>query len=290
MALNYTYPKDKFETEVEEGFRSLYTERDGNFVLSGITGVKPLADFERIQGALTNEKEAHKKTKDRFRPLTFNGLSIVETNDDDLKKVIEAFDHYDEIKTKAESNGQVGEEKIAGMVEQRLAAKLAPVEREKKKLTDDLNAAKEQIIQFEAEKRQRTIHDAIRAAITETKVGKFEPTAIDDALMLGERVFTIDDAGNVVTKDQVGFMPGVNPNEWLIEVAEKRPHWFGETVGGDAKGGRRTVSLPDNPWHANNWNKTAQGQFIALHGEDKAKQAAAAVGSTIDAMYPPKSK
>lgn len=290
MALNYSYPKDKFETEVEEGFRSLFSERGDQFVLTGITGIKPQADFDNVQRALTHEKNNHKQTKDRFRPITFNGASIVELNDDDLKPVIEAFDGYAELKAKAESAGKTDDAKINQLVEERLKGKLAPVERDLKAKTDALTAAAEKIAQFETEKRQRTIHDAVRQAITETKVGKFEPTAVDDALLLAERIFDVDDQGNVAIKDNVGYTPGVNAAEWLIEIADRKKHWFGETVGGEAKGAKLNGKLGDNPWTANNWNKTKQGEFILANGEEKAKQAAAAAGSSIDAIYPPKPK
>lgn len=290
MALNYSYPKDKFESEVEESFRSLFSERGDQFVLTGITGIKTQADVDRLQGSLNAERDAHKKTKERFRPLTFNGTSIVDLNDDDLKPVIEAFDGYAEMKTKAESAGKTDDAKINQMVEERLNGKLAPVQRELKAKVDALTAAAEKIAQFEAEKKQRTIHDAVRSAITETKVGKFEPTAVDDALLLAERIFDVDDQGNVTIKDNVGYTPGVNAAEWLIEIADRKKHWFGETVGGEAKGAKLNGKLGDNPWTPTNWNKTKQGEYIAQHGEEKAKQAAAAAGSSIDAMYPPKPK
>lgn len=290
MALNYSYPKDKFESEVEEAFRSLYTERGEQFVMTGIAGIKTQADVDKLQGSLNAERDAHKKTKERFRSLTFNGTSIVDLNDDDLKPVIEAFDGYAELKAKAESAGKTDDAKINQLVEERLKGKLAPVERDLKAKTDALTAATEKIAQFETEKRQRTIHDAVRQAITETKVGKFEPTAVDDALLLAERIFDVDDQGNVTIKDNVGFTPGVNATEWLIEIAERKKHWFGETVGGDAKGSKNNGKLSDNPWTSANWNKTKQGEYIAQHGEEKAKQAASAAGSSLDALYPPKSK
>lgn len=275
MALNISYTKDKFEGEVDEGFRSLYTERDGNFVLTGITGIKTDADVAKLQKSLTDERADHKKTKDRLRPLTLNGHSVVEMSDDQLKAVVEELDSYDELKAKAASAGKTDDEKINQLVEQRIKGKLAPLERERDKYKGELAASLEQVTGFQAERRQRTIHDAIRRAANETKVGKFKPTAIDDALMLAERIFEMDDSGNVTVKDQVGFTPGLKPEDWIAEVADKRAHWFEDSQGGGAKGGRGGNGGGANPWKKESFNLTEQGK-ITRDNPERAKQLAAA--------------
>lgn len=285
MALNFSYPKDKFETEVEEAFRSLYTERNGEFVLTGITGVKSQADVDRVQASLTAEREAHKKTKDRLRPLQFNGHSIVEMGDDELKEAVTAFDGYEELKTKAESAGKVDDTKINELVEQRIKAKIAPVEREKAKLAEDLKAATEKIAAYTTAETTRTIHDAVRKARIASKV---IDTAEDDVLMLAERVFELTEDGRVVTKDKVGVTPGIEADIWLQEMQEKRPHWWPESQGGGAKGGKPGTPTGDNPWSAKHWNLTKQGQYIVQHGEAKAEQMAKAAGSFIGATAPAK--
>ena len=286
MALNFSYPKDKFETEVEEAFRSLYTERNGEFVLTGIAGVKTQADVDRVQASLTAEREAHKKTKDRLRPLQLNGHSIVEMGDDELKAVVEAFDGYDELKTKAESAGKVDDGKINELVEQRIKAKLAPVERELKTTKDELTATKAKVTEYETAETTRTIHDAVRKARIASKV---IDTAEEDVLMLAERVFEVSAEGKIITKDKVGCTPGVEPDIWLQEMQEKRAHWWPESQGGGAKGGKPGTPAADNPWLPKSWNLTKQGEVIRTLGETKAEQMAKAAGSFIGATAPAKS-
>lgn len=286
MALNFSYPKDKFETEVEEAFRSLYTERNGEFVLTGITGAKSQADVDRVQASLNAEREAHKKTKDRLRPLQLNGHSIVEMGDDELKEAIAAFDGYDELKTKADSAGKVDDAKINELVEQRIKAKLAPVEREKAKLAEDLKAATEKITAYATAETTRTIHDAVRRA---RQAAKVLDTAEEDVLMLAERVFEVAEDGRIVTKDKVGCTPGIDPEIWLQEMQEKRPHWWPESQGGGAKGSKPGAAFGDNPWSEKHWNLTKQGEVLRSQGEAKAEQMAKAAGSFIGAAAPPKS-
>src|SRR5262245_46340724 len=66
------------QDDIPELYRELYSEKDGKWVLSGITGVKTKADVDYVQGVLTTEREAHKKTKDRFRPF-------IEYSEDQIK-------------------------------------------------------------------------------------------------------------------------------------------------------------------------------------------------------------
>lgn len=283
MALNISYAKDKFEGEVEEGFRSLYTERDGNFVLTGITGLKTQTDIDRMQAGLTKERDEHKKTKDRFRPLQFGGHSIVELNDDDLKNVIAAFDGYEELKTKAEGAGKLNDEQIAQIVETRMKTKLAPVEREKLQLVEQLKTANEQVATFQASEKRRAITDKVREAATGAKIS---PSALEDALLLSERMFDIAEDGRVITKDGVGVTPGIEPDVWFSEMKPKREHWWPPSEGGGGRGGRGGNGGAENPWSAEHWNLTAQGKYAQQHGEEKAKQMAKLAGVTLGALRP----
>jgi hypothetical protein len=42
-----------------------------------------------------------------------------------------------------------------------------------------------------------------------------------------------------------------------------------------------------NPWTAEHWNVTAQGQIFKKFGEAKARELAEAAGSQVDAAHPP---
>ena len=56
---------DTIET-VPENYRDLYTERDGKFHLTGVKGMKSQADIDRLQTALTKERNDHKATRDKL--------------------------------------------------------------------------------------------------------------------------------------------------------------------------------------------------------------------------------
>jgi hypothetical protein len=266
--------------EIPAGFEQLYSEKNGKWEITGISGIKTVADVERVQTSLTAERNAHKATKDRLRQVSFKGQSIVEMNDDQLRDAVTQLDRFEELEVSA---GQINDDKINQIVESRIKTKLAPVERERDTLKTTLAEREEKIQGYETTNRQRAIHDAVRSAATDAKV---LPSALDDALMLAERIFDVAEDGSVTVKDQVGFTPGVTPDLWLSEIQPKRGHWWPESVGGGAKGGRGTQGGGNNPWSKESWNLTAQGAYIREHGTEKANQMAGLAGSKVGATAP----
>lgn len=262
--------------DIPENFRELYSEKNGKHELTGITGIKTQADIERLQTALTKERNDHKAAKDALKAWTDTGWK--------LEEVHAKLDSYDELKATADNAGVANEEKIGQLLEARIKSRLAPVERERDQLREQLGQKDQVITGYQSKERQRQIHDAVRSAATTAKV---LPTAIDDALMLAERVFDVGDDGTVTVKDQVGFTPGVAPDVWLTELQPKRPHWWPESSGGGARGGRDNGSgLTKNPWSKEAWNITEQGRYMQQHGPEKAAQMAELAGSRIGATAP----
>jgi hypothetical protein len=279
MTLNAIYDK---KDDIPAGFEELYSEKNGKFELTGVTGIKTQADVDRVQGSLNAERTAHKTTKDRLRKVTFNGQSVVEMNDDQLNDFVTKMDAYDEL---VASSGQVDEGKIAAIVEGRIKQKLAPVERERDQLKAQLTTATEEITGFKAKDKQRAIHDKVREAAATAKV---LPSALEDALMLAERVFDVDENGNVAVKDQVGYTPGIAPDVWFTEIQSKREHWWEPSVGGGARGGKGSNGTGSNPWSAAHWNLTEQGRIVREQGAEKAGQLAKSAGSFVGAASPAK--
>ena len=74
---------------------------------------------------------------------------------------------------------------------------------------------------------------------------------------------------------------------WLSDLQTKKPHWWGETVGGGAAGSNSGFSGINNPWTADNWNMTEQGKLYAKNPA-KAEQMAKAAGSSVGASKPTK--
>lgn len=278
MGLNLQYDK---QDDIPEPHRELFTESGGKWNLTGITGLKTQADVDRVQRNLEAERTDHKKTKDRLRVVHFDGHSIVEMSDDQLRSAVTALDGYEELKTRAD--GKIDDEKINQIVESRIKTKLAPVERERTLLADKLKVSEGQVETFQTKEKQRTIGDKVREAAVAASLA---PTAIEDALILAERMFDITEDGRIVTRDNVGVTPGVEADVWFTEMKPKREHWWPPSEGGGARGGRGNGGGGANPWSADNWNMTHQGDYIRQHGDEKAQQMAKMAGTTIGGQRP----
>jgi hypothetical protein len=260
------------QDEIPENYRDLFEERNGAYHLTKIEGIKTDADVSRVQTALTNERNEHTKLKNQVK--TFVG----EGSFDDIQAKLDRIPELEQL-----AEGKVDEEKINSLVEARLKTKLAPVERERDQLATKLSERDEVISGYETKERQRNIHDAVRQAATKLKV---IDTAQEDVLMLAERVFEIQDDGSITAKDGVGVTPGVAPDIWLTEMQSKRPHWWAASSGGGARGSGSGGNLSGNPWSADSWNMTKQGQIIRSEGMEKAQQMAQAAGSKVGAIAP----
>ena len=129
------------------------------------------------------------------------------------------------------------------------------------------------------------IHDAVRKAAVGAKI---LPEALEDALDRAERVFEVDDHGNVVTKEVLGTTPGLQASVWFTDMQKSRPHWWGNSAGGGAGGNRGGNDMGGkNPWSAEHWNMTEQGKLVQSD-RAKAEQLAKAAGhaSAVGARRP----
>jgi hypothetical protein len=267
------------QDDIPEVYRGLYAEKDGKWALSGIAGVKTQTDIDRMQTSLTNERNDHKKTKER---LTY----FKDFNDEQLKSATEWLDKRGETEAKLEAAGKGPDEAtVEKLVQARLNTVVVPLQREKTELTNKLEAANKVNAELQEEKRIRIIHDNVRGLRSELK---FIDTAEDDILLLAERVLQVgEDGTTVTTKENVGITPNVSPKEWLIEMRPKKPHWFPETEGGGAPGSKGRTSFPNNPWTAEHWNITQQGKIIEADYK-QAEAMARAAGVDVMAAHPRK--
>lgn len=259
---------------LEEHIAGLYTQRGDKFELSveipGIDGVKSYTDFANLNSALRKERTDHKAIKDRFAPL----------GERKVEDILTVFDRLPELEAKAA--GALDDTKIETIVNGRLTAKLAPVERELLTTREAL-AQRDTVIQsFQQKEVQRTIGDSVRKA---TSILKVVDTAVEDVTLLAERVFTIDENGKVVAKDNVGCTPGISPEVWLNEMQTKRPHWWGPSTGGGAGGAGGGRNFAANPWSAEGWNMTEQGRVYS-ESPTKAEQMARSAGTTVGGQRP----
>lgn len=259
-------------TDIPSGFASLYTEKDGKWHLTGVNGMKSQGDIDRLQTALTKERTDHAAAKAALAPFTALGKTA-----DELTALV---DEEPTLRTQAAANGGKIDQ---AQIDQLVAAKVAPLERQITQLTAtnaELTATNGELT---GSIKNGKIKDALRAAGVELKV---VDTAYDDVAMYGERIFDVLDDGSVVTKDGVGVTPGLDPKAWLTDQQKARPHWWPQSVGGGAGGGKGPGGVT-NPWSKDGWNLTAQGAFTRTHGEEAARNMAKAVGSDIGQTRPP---
>ena len=269
---------DKLE-DVPEPYRPLYTEKGGKYELTGITGVKTQADVDRIYTALGKERDEHKLTKEKL--AVWGDLKYDE--------VQSSLDKIPELETAAQ--GKLDDAKIEEIVTRRvdgtLKSRTAPLERQVTTLTQELVNSKTLLDGLQVEKKVRIIHDDVRQQLVKAGI---IPEAHEDALLLADRMFEVrQDDGVVVTKDQVGVTPGVGADVWLVEMQQRRPHWWPASRGGGGKGGGAGYNNEGNPFTYSNWNLTKQGAIIREQdGMSKAEQLARLAGTTVGGARPEK--
>lgn len=268
--------------DIPEVYRDLYTEKAGKFELTGISGVKTQADFDRVYSSLTKEKNDHAAAKQALEPWSALG---------DLEELQTKLDRIPELEAAAE--GKLDDAAIDEIVNRRLEGTLksreAPLQRQISQLTKDNTTLAEENAAFKAADVKRSIHDSVRKELTDQKV---IPEAHEDALFLAERVFEVrEDDGAIVTRDGVGVTPGVEAGVWLQDMQEKRPHWWPASQGGGAQGGGRAgagMQGASNPWSSEGWNLTKQMEVARTKGRDYASQMAVAAGTTLTGGRPKK--
>ena len=257
---------------LDQSFHDLYTKQsDNSYVLTGVEGLKTQADIDKVTQALVKERADHKAVKEKYSLL----------GDHDPVDLLAQLDRIKELETAAA--GKIDEKKLEDMVEGRLRTKLGPVEREANQLKTQLASIMEENKALKAEKQRRIVHDAVRAAATTAKV---LPGAVDDALVYADSMFEITEDGRVVTRDQVGVTPGVDPTVWLTEMQQKKSHWWPASQSGNSSGfGSGGGGFGENPWSFEHWNMTKQAQILTENPQ-RAEQMARSAGTTIGGGRP----
>lgn len=267
--------------EIPAEYQTLYTEKGDQWELTGIQGVKTQADVDRVQGALTKEKNDHKEAK----------AKIAVWGDLVHEDVVTSLDRIPELE--AAAKGKLDENAIEEIVNRRvegtIRSQLAPLEREIKTLKTTNGELTESNTKFQTTDRRRKISDDFRKQLNEQKV---RSEAHPDALMLANSVMEIrEDDGAIVTREGLDGIPaGLSSENLLQELQDSRPHWWVESKGtgsrGSGGGGGAGFAGGKNPWSADGWNLTTQGRYLKDHGREKAEQAAKAAGVHIGATRP----
>lgn len=254
---------------VEEHFHSLYTEKDGKFHLTGIDGMKTDADINRLSTALTKERNDHKAVKEKYAPLAAFEPS----------EILEKLDRIPELE--AAAAGKLDDTQINAIVETRVKAKIAPLERDLKAAQDKALGLESMVTAFSQKEKTSKIHKEVREAAIKAGV---RPDAIDVVITLAEPLFDLDEDGQILSKENSGITQGIAPTVWLSDLQSSKAFLWGESSGGGATGGAN-VGGANNPWSAKHWNKTEQGKIYAAN-KQKAEQYAKAAGVDVFANKP----
>ena len=265
-------------TAVPEAFRSLFTEKDGKAVLTGINGIKTQSDINNLQEALRKERNDHAAAKAALNP--WNSLG---------KKPEEIAAELDRIaELEAAAQGKIDDKAIEKMVEARLGQKVGPLDRQLKDTMTNLEAVTRERDTFRDQLFRRDMTDVVRSIATEMKV---VPTAMADVELFAQFALERQEDGTFITKSGIpGVTPGLDAKGLLKEMQKARPHWWPASAGGGAGGGIGGINGDKNPWSAQHWNLTEQGKIIREHGLSKGEELAKLAGSFVGATKPAQKK
>jgi hypothetical protein len=268
--------------DVAEPFREHYVEiKDAKgkveYVLGLEGSIDPLPQVKTL-------KQENGGFRIKLRDMETKYGKFDAFKDMDPVEVLAKLDRIAELE--AAAGGKLDEAAIEKIVEGRIKTKLSPVERQLATVTAERDGFKAKNEEFTMKEKQRLIADQVRSAALKVKM---EPTAVEDAIMLAERIMEVDDNGNVTVKDKVGYTPGIDVSSWLGDMQSKRPHWWGPSAGGGSRGngGGAGAGGGANPWAHDTWNVTEQNK-IYTSDQKRATQMAINAGTTLGGKKPAK--
>ncbi len=178
----------------------------------------------------------------------------------------------------AAAGGKIDDKKIDEIVNSRIKTHTGPLERNLQSITAERDNLLNENKAFKESNRQRAIDDNVRQVATELKL---LPTAVEDAMLYARGVMEVNEQGVVTMKDT-----GLDVKTWLQDMQAKRPHWWGPSAGGGGAGNGGTgLDGGSNPWSADGWNMTQQGQIVRADPA-KAERLAKQAGTTVGGRKP----
>lgn len=234
------------EDAIPEAYRSLYTEQNGAFALTGVVGLKTQDDINRLQGALDKERNDHRTVKTTLSKL----------GDRSIDDVLTLLDSIPALEAAAASGDPT---KIEEAVNARLTQHTAPLQRQLDELTGERDGYKVKYETLQQEVTTGNILSQLKAAALEDKV---LPEAIDDVAALMLPLYELNELGEAVVKaDAQGVTPGVLPKVHLQDLKNKRAFYWPASQGAGGQGGGGGQG-GENPWKDGQVNLTKQGQMI----------------------------
>lgn len=251
--------------DIPAGFEALYTEKDSKHVLTRVKGMKTQADVDRLQTALTKERTDHKAVKQTIAQLASHGT---------VEEIIANLDRIPELEAGQGKGAPADIEKI-------VTARLAPVQRKLDEAVATIGERDKTIEGYKGKETKLTVAEAVRKA---AKTLKIRESAIEDAVMYGERALQIDESGNVVTREGIsGVTPFSSAEDMLRDLLPSRQHWLEDSFGGGSQGGKGGSHAGTDPYSHDGWSITEQ---MKLYKSDPAKAKKLAERNGVDPMNP----
>lgn len=241
--------------EVPAEAREHYNERDGKFELD-VTGAFSQIDRDTLQGSLAAERTAHGLTKGKLRSF----------GEDTPETIAVMRDEHTQRGLDLEAHGSGDDEAIEQRVESRIVARIAPSQREVKRLGDENATLKTEIGDLKGLASKSKIKGVVSDAFGDKRLGSV-PSAIVDVNDWAAITFTEDESGAIVSRDGLaGIAPGLAPFDVLSDVrtANSRPHWFKPTKGGGLRDSSKNLDTADNPFEIVKDPKTGQEKVTNL--------------------------
>lgn len=266
------------QDEIPENYRDLFEERGGQWILSQVEGVKTDADIARLERAASQERDAHRQTKEKLDGFKkYSDLG-------ELDEVQEKLDRLEELEAQAEAAGDREDKAKGGSAAQIEAARQRrEMERETRKLRREIEAEREERKTEQEElasfRRQRDESRIVEAAMKVARARKVPLDEVEldvrDAVL---RHLSLD-GDDVVTRDGKQDVEA-----WFEDELRRRPSWNPTSRGGGGRGSGGE-GLGENPWTDSGWNMTKQGQIVR-EDPKRAERMAAAAGTTVGGRRP----
>ena len=227
--------------DVPEGAREHYQERDGKFELD-LTGAFSQIDRDNLQVALRKEREVSAGASGKiklFGEWTPETIAELEGQHDQLTIENTAL---------KKEGGPTGED-VDKLVEARVMARIAPVERNLQRAQTEIGTLTEERNTLSSARSRDAIQREVLGAFSAKDLGANVDARPDVELWAGS-VFEVLEGGEVVSRDGVGLTPGLKPADILKDMKDQgvRRHWFGVTKGAGAGGGGGGPVTGDNPF------------------------------------------
>jgi hypothetical protein len=259
MALKYKF---KSKDEVPPEHQSLYTERDGTWVLDveGAVEKAKLDEFRNTNIALTKERDELKQCFDGIDP-------------DEARALLSD-------RAKLEQEQQLKSGEIDKVIESRIRGIKADLEKQVGTLTSERDALNARLTAIQIDQGVTTVA---------TKRG-LRSTALTDITSRARTVFKLvngtpsafEQDGKTVRYGRDGLTP-MTLEEWVDTQVSEAPHLFESNAGGGAAGnasgggaGARPQGLKKNPFKKETWNLTEQMRLLKSDPQLAARLKAAA--------------